>query len=70
MKTAWAIFTQGLSSQYKSRLSQLLSVSALFELGLTERSHFRITLGFQNVLAECPACQPVMALMCLAVAGS
>lgn len=63
MKTAWAIFTQGLSLQYKSHLSQG-SQNRLFELGLSERSHFRITLGFQNMLAERPACQPVMALPC------
>lgn len=63
MKTARAIFTQGLSSQYKLHLSQR-SQNSLFELSLSERSHFRITLGFQNMLAECPACQPAMALPC------
>lgn len=45
-------------------------VSALRIASLSERSHFRITLGFQNMFAV--SCMPTCdgSTMCLAVAGS
>ena len=58
-----------LSSQFKLLLSQY-SQDILFELVLSERSHFRTTLGFQNTSAESPAGKAARARPCAQLPGS